>query len=124
MFQTHLDTPESSSSKKQLRRMWKVTWALKIKHKLKHFLWRVLHNAIPTSHNLWLRKCQSQQSCRLCGEDSESLEHIFFSCERASLVWKIAPVSWDCCNIADVGFTGWRSRICEAFLLGLTEAFA
>ncbi|GER28347.1 ribonuclease H-like superfamily protein [Striga asiatica] len=108
-----LNRPKSSSCNIQLKRMWQVTWSLKIKHKLKYFMWRVLHNAMPTARNLWLRKSQPHHNCGLFWEASESMEHILYSCERASLVWKLAPVSWDGCSSAESDFKGWWCRICE-----------
>lgn len=33
--------------------------------------------------------------CRQCGKEAETLEHLFFHCNKAILIWKLAPVSWE-----------------------------
>ncbi|XP_071933882.1 uncharacterized protein [Coffea arabica] len=33
--------------------------------------------------------------CRSCGEEVETLEHMFFFCDTAETTWKLAPLQWD-----------------------------
>lgn len=33
--------------------------------------------------------------CEHCGESQETVEHIFFHCPKAHLIWKLALVRWD-----------------------------
>lgn len=35
------------------------------------------------------------ETCKMCEEEKEMLEHHFFHCENAKLLWKLAPVQWD-----------------------------
>ena len=37
----------------QSKRMWIGIWSLQVPPKVKHMLWRALHEAIPTLLNLW-----------------------------------------------------------------------
>lgn len=33
--------------------------------------------------------------CHQCGEEMETVEHMLFHCQRAQILWKLAPVQWD-----------------------------
>ena len=44
--------------------------------------------------------------CNCCGEDTETIEHIFFFCPKAQVVWKIVPVSWE--RITELQSNIWR----------------
>lgn len=33
--------------------------------------------------------------CKLCGEEKETVGHVFFHCPTAQLIWKLAPVRWE-----------------------------
>lgn len=43
---------ESSRTKEDKGRMWKLVWQLKIKSKLKHFMWRRVHDWLATGEAL------------------------------------------------------------------------
>lgn len=72
-------------------RMWNKIWNLKIKKKVQHFIWKVCHNRIPVNVNLNKREVDINKTCKLCRDDPETIEHMFFHCERTKLIWKLAP---------------------------------
>lgn len=45
-------SPETSTRGEQERVMWRRLWGLKIKGKVKHFLWRAYHKILPTCDKL------------------------------------------------------------------------
>ncbi|KAK6145969.1 hypothetical protein DH2020_019838 [Rehmannia glutinosa] len=71
------------------------SWNLKIKGKIKHFLWKCYSNILPTNSNLQQKGVQIDPLCQVCGEGVETIEHIFFFCERAKAIWKVASIQWD-----------------------------
>ncbi|XP_071932952.1 uncharacterized protein [Coffea arabica] len=75
--------------------VWKTLWSLNIKLKLKHFLWRCLQNGLATKEALYKRFGIGNKICHCCGKDTETIEHIFFNCPTAQVIWKIAPVRWE-----------------------------
>lgn len=90
-----LQQAESSSGPELEKRMWKRTWSMQIKGKLKNFIWRCFHNVLPTRTQLAKKGFHGDLTCPMCGEGDEQLEHLFFNCRRARIVWKLAPVSWE-----------------------------
>lgn len=66
-----------------------------MKKKVQHFVWRACHNKIPVEVNLKKRGIKVEGVCRQCGEEMETVECLFFHCQRAKNIWKLAPVQWD-----------------------------
>ncbi|KAF7150063.1 hypothetical protein RHSIM_Rhsim02G0194700 [Rhododendron simsii] len=67
--------------------LWKKIWHLKVPPRLKHFLWRIIRNAVATKENLFARKCARNPMCEICGDEIESIEHVLFRCEWTEEVW-------------------------------------
>ncbi|XP_071917223.1 uncharacterized protein [Coffea arabica] len=86
--------------------VWKTLWSLNIKLKFKHFLWRCLKNGLATNEALDKRFGIENKICHCCGEDTETIEHIFFNCPTAQVIWKIAPVQWE--GLAKLQGNLWR----------------
>ncbi|KAL5732416.1 hypothetical protein ACOSQ2_032108 [Xanthoceras sorbifolium] len=63
-----------------LRRGWLALWNLNIPPKIKIFIWRVCHNAIPSLCNLYSRKIVVDPCCSRCGDAPESSAHALFWC--------------------------------------------
>lgn len=62
-------------------RKWKVLWEMRIKAKIKLFLWKCNHRALPVKVELKHRKMPIDPICLFCGEHEETLENIFFNAE-------------------------------------------
>ncbi len=61
---------------RHLKRFWKIKSPLKVKI----FVWTILHRKVLTADNLAKRGWQGVESCVLCQEDSETLDHLFIGC--------------------------------------------
>lgn len=59
---------------------WLKLWALKIPPKMKALLWRICSRTIPVASLLYQRRVQVDLQCRFCGEDIETVEHVFIQC--------------------------------------------
>ncbi|XP_027157225.1 uncharacterized protein LOC113758655 [Coffea eugenioides] len=64
--------------------MWKKLWHLNVKAKLKHFMWKCLQNCLPTNEIMYKRLGKGDGRCSCCGEEVETIEHLFFFCENAA----------------------------------------
>ena len=53
------------SSTDQFSRWWRNLWKLVIPPKIKCFIWKILHNAFPTSENLVNKNIPIQLGCKL-----------------------------------------------------------
>ncbi|KAG7583573.1 hypothetical protein ISN44_As08g030850 [Arabidopsis suecica] len=75
--------------------LWKQIWALNVQPKIKHFWWRVLHNALPVASNLAHRRIKILPECILCGEAMETTIHLLFHCRFAREIWELSPLQID-----------------------------
>ncbi|CAA0837934.1 Unknown protein [Striga hermonthica] len=110
--QTPSSAPESSKSNLLESKVWKNTWSLKIKNKIKTFLWRCWFNYIGTQDQLILKGIPLDPICKICRATEESLEHIFFSCSRAVNTWKLAGVDWTSFQHSSLTFRSWWTEVC------------
>ncbi|KAF4385363.1 hypothetical protein G4B88_026646 [Cannabis sativa] len=58
-----------------------------VPQKVKIFLWRMYHQALPTNSQLIRRKVLVQPVCRRCGEESETPEHALVFCSSLLPLW-------------------------------------
>uniref|UniRef100_M4DVU8 Reverse transcriptase zinc-binding domain-containing protein n=1 Tax=Brassica campestris TaxID=3711 RepID=M4DVU8_BRACM len=87
----------------------KMVWKLQVPPKIQHFLWRVLHNAIPVGSLLAIRGIQSALNCKRCGE-LESIQHLFSSCPFAVQFWSKVPLVTPTVDPASlIVFSDWYS---------------
>ena len=60
----------------------KLVWTPRLSPKLKMFLWKILHGALPTGENLQKRNLLANTVCATCGEH-ETTMHLFLHCRFA-----------------------------------------
>jgi hypothetical protein len=66
----------------------KVIWKGKALPKIKIFIWLMINNVVLTKDNLIKRKWSGNPTCQFCDHD-ESVDHLFFTCLIAKVVWVI-----------------------------------
>lgn len=66
---------------------WRKLWKLKIPNKIKHFVWKSFHHAIPTMVNLGHHHVPVGYGCPICSERLETTDHALFHCTRAREIW-------------------------------------
>lgn len=98
------------------QKMWKGLWSLKIKHKLKLFLWKCINEALPVRQAIVSKTRKGDPICRSCGDEVETIEHALLNCNRAKDIWQISPIQWDEEIISQVCFGKWWATIAEARL--------
>ena len=72
--------------------LWQQIWKINAPPKIKHFWWKILHNALPVADNIARRKIRIQRECSFCGEEVETVTHLLFQCRVAREVWEMAPL--------------------------------
>ncbi|XP_060959099.1 uncharacterized protein LOC133030381 [Cannabis sativa] len=83
---TNLTQP-SSSNMETLTRWWKSLWSLPIPPKIRHFVYRLAQNSIPTAEKLYHRHCISSPICPRCTLCYESVQHALFECRVTKKAW-------------------------------------
>jgi ribonuclease HI len=61
--------------------------------RVKTFLWRVLHEALPLAQVLNSRIGSLNAACTICGAHNETVHHTLFSCDFARACWFGGPLS-------------------------------
>ena len=80
-----ISQPETSASQNNL--IWKFIWKVLAPQKIKLFLWRICHNAIPVRDNLHKRRIVNSPMCPACNQERETIEHALLLCPWTLPVW-------------------------------------
>ncbi|KAK9993929.1 hypothetical protein SO802_023632 [Lithocarpus litseifolius] len=80
--------------------LWRSIWGLRVPNKVKNFLWRVCHEAIPTKSNLKRRHILVDSQCERCRKEDETPLHALWSCSELKLVWALSQ--WNSRQITGV----------------------
>ena len=67
-------------------------WKVKCPPKIKHFLWQLLSGCIAVMKNIKAREIQGDICCTRCGDQEESINHVFFECPPARQVWALSKI--------------------------------
>ncbi|CAN0900718.1 hypothetical protein LINGRAHAP2_LOCUS21001 [Linum grandiflorum] len=78
-------------------RLWAKVWSLPLQPKLRFFLWKLIHDILPTSEALLHRGIEMDSLCPVCGMCPETISHLFFSCTIAQTL----SSSLGCNNFTD-----------------------
>jgi hypothetical protein len=72
---------------------WSSIWRIKAPPKVKHLLWRVCRDCLPTRPRLRNRYVNCPEECPLCLSQVEDEFHIFFNCEVVREAWHIMDLA-------------------------------
>nr|GMD26765.1 uncharacterized protein LOC109146933 [Ipomoea batatas] len=94
---------------------WAKIWKIDVPPRLAHLLWRCVHGILPTRGVLARRRVELVNVCALCGEQNESMEHLFQLCHCVGGVWALFP--GDLPPMGNDGFQRWMQQVFE----GMTQ---
>ena len=77
----------SSSSSGSNGLIWKKIWTMRVPNKIRHFIWRVARDSLPSKQNLKAQHLLISEECNGCGEHTESLMHCLWLCDQARSMW-------------------------------------
>lgn len=72
----------------------KVIWKLKVPLKIKFFAWYLCRGVVLTKDNLAKRNWGGSKKCVYYDQD-ETIQHLFFQCPMARLVWRTVFVTFN-----------------------------
>lgn len=107
--------PSCSASEEP--RWWKRLWSLRIPLKVKHLVWRVWFEALPTYGSLKKRGVACLPFCTFCEALPEDAPHAMWGCERAQAIWRSSTLQRWAEKIGAISFR----ELCLRALDGLSE---
>jgi hypothetical protein len=87
-------------------------WKAKLPLKIKFFLWFLKNGVVLTKDNLLKRRWKGCTKCGFCAQQ-ETVQHLFFDCPMARLVWVALPLHLELTN----------PLVCSTFLVLGLEVF-
>uniref|UniRef100_A0A803QJN9 Reverse transcriptase domain-containing protein n=1 Tax=Cannabis sativa TaxID=3483 RepID=A0A803QJN9_CANSA len=87
-FAVSLADSHETNTSTTLDSWWTKFWKLKLPSKIRIFVWKVFHNALPVASELHRKHIAETPFCPLCKVHKETLNHALFFCTRAKDVWR------------------------------------
>lgn len=82
--------------------MWNIILGAKDPKKIKHFVWKVCHNILPTREALHWKRLATIPLCSICKASPETIAHLLLLCPWTQPLW----VALQLCPIPSaLGFT-------------------
>lgn len=81
------DNSTGSTSNSVDINIWKQIWNAKTTPKIKNFIWKLCKNVVPTRCNLFKRKMADSNTCPVCQEATEDVEHLLLLCPWTRPIW-------------------------------------
>ncbi|XP_078175199.1 uncharacterized protein LOC144568705 [Carex rostrata] len=78
----------------QSSKVWKLVWRKgSILPRIRVFIWKLLHGALPLAKNLASRTSRGDPTCVVCQHDDEDVLHMLFMCPFARACWLRGPLA-------------------------------
>ena len=76
-----ISTSAGGSNSDDQKKFWKGIWQIRVPNKIRHFVWRMCNNALPTLVNLHRRNIVPNLTCTQCHNLPEDSLHAVWYCE-------------------------------------------
>ncbi|KAL0396908.1 UNVERIFIED_CONTAM: putative mitochondrial protein [Sesamum calycinum] len=107
----HQPLPSSSNLASPV---WKTIWKANVPSKIRVFIWKVAHNALPTGRNLLQKLRFEPLACPLCCSEDEDVEHVFLRCPFARQVWALSHLPWALISVFSADSCGWVEHLAKS----------
>ncbi|GAA0181541.1 hypothetical protein LIER_30252 [Lithospermum erythrorhizon] len=72
-------------------RGWKELWQLRAPPRVQQFLWKCLHDILPTKNNIMKKRLLVDPLCVFCNSTKETLTHLLLECHFSCRLWYSTP---------------------------------
>ena len=87
--------------------VWGLIWRVKLPLKIGTFVWKLLHDCLPTFLNLNNRGINVNRDCPFCNADVESSTHLFLSCQFARAIWHGSTLCFHTSSLSNISVQNW-----------------
>jgi ribonuclease HI len=124
ILEKELQGEGESSKGNPMGQLWRAIWDVALPNNLKVFMWRALHNALPTLADLEHRKVIQIAWCPWCGLQTETLIHAIWDCVEIKECWDESQITVS----HETQFRDFHTLVWEVFdhqgIMGLKEFMA
>ena len=104
----HLPLPQQVPRNQEV---WYRIWKVKTPLKVNTFVWKLLHDCIPTFSNLKQRGISIDPTCPFGNEHEETITHLFLLCPFSRACWHGSTLAIHSSNFNNVSIQQWLSII-------------
>lgn len=95
--------------------VWKLMWKVKVPYKVNLFVWKLLHDSIPTLLTLKNRGIPTNSSCPMCKEEEDSTSHLFLQCLFARACWHGSSLVVHTFDLRDLSVQDWICNVLSCY---------
>lgn len=90
---------------------WNSIWKVKVPLKICNFVWKLMHNSLPTFLTLKNKGIPTTSTYPLYKIEEESTSHLFLYCPFARATWHGSPLAVHTSNLNDISIQQWVRTI-------------
>lgn len=91
--------------------VWILIWKVKVPQKIGNFVWKLMHDSLPTFLTLRNRRIPTTSTCPLCNAEDESAYHLFLYCTFARACWYGSPLAVHTSELSSTSVQVWVGNI-------------
>ena len=92
-------------------KIWKLIWKLKTPQKICNFVWKLMHDSLPTRQLLRNSGIIDIGLCPLCNCEEESTSHLFLQCPFAKACWHGLPLIVHTSDLIGISVQQWLREL-------------
>ena len=90
---------------------WRSFWKIKVPLKINTFIWKLLHNFLPTFLNLHARGILTTKLCPMCNEEEESHTYLFLHWPFAKACWHGSTLAVHTSDYTSISIQHWLKQL-------------
>lgn len=104
-FQASCSNPRPSVSIPKI--VCRLIWRVKLPVKIGTFVWKLMHDCLPTFLNLNSREIFVNKDCPFCNAEVESSTHLLLSCQFARAIWHGSTLCIHTSSLSNISVQNW-----------------
>lgn len=90
--------------------VWNLIWKVNVPYKVSLFVWKLMHDRLPTLLSLKNKGIPTDSTCPMCKEKEEYTSHLFLHCPFARACWGGSSLAVHSSDLSDSSMHTWISN--------------